>query len=184
MDIDVPNVPEMSPGVARSVIHSPGVVSTIVKKKYIHKKCPHDQRKHDCRICSPEYFCIHNSNRYSCRKCGNPPRTGQNVCMMSAKKSAGFAQHTNSVCIPTRSTHAENAGIHPSKNPRVNTIDQRDTAKNAWVRLPLNIRKRFVTTTYRKIIAGFAPPTDFALITGAYTCVLYAWELEYVFTKG
>jgi len=112
------------------------------------------------------------------------PRTGQNVCMMSTKDSAGFAQHTYSVCIPIRSKHAENAGIHPSKNPRVNTIDQRDTAKNAWVRLPLNIRKRFVTTTYRKIIAGFAPPTDFALITGAYTCVLYAWELEYVFTKG
>jgi len=80
MDLDVPNAPELSPGVVRSVIHSPGVVPTIVKtknirkkSKYIRKKCPHDHWKQHCKICTPQRFCIHNTLKHICQKCGNPP---------------------------------------------------------------------------------------------------------------
>ena len=73
MDLDVPNALELSLGVVRSVIHSPGVVPTIVKTKNIRKKCQHHQQKHNCRICSAHLWCRHGNRRSNCRDCGVVP---------------------------------------------------------------------------------------------------------------
>lgn len=44
----------------------------MAKKKYnqgLKKRCKHDKQKRYCRICNPQYFCIHGRQKYVCKDC-------------------------------------------------------------------------------------------------------------------
>jgi len=41
----------------------------VAKKKRIYKKCPHEKRKHTCRICTPKIVCPHKILEKCCRIC-------------------------------------------------------------------------------------------------------------------
>jgi len=41
----------------------------VAKKKRIYKKCPHEMRKSDCRICTPKIVCPHKILEKHCRIC-------------------------------------------------------------------------------------------------------------------
>ena len=41
----------------------------VAKKRRIHKKCPHETRKADCRICTPKIVCPHKKLEKNCRIC-------------------------------------------------------------------------------------------------------------------
>ena len=41
----------------------------VAKKKRIHKKCPHEKLKYNCRICTPKLVCPHKILEKCCRIC-------------------------------------------------------------------------------------------------------------------
>jgi len=181
MDLGVPNKPEFSYNVARSVIQSPGVVPTIVKGKYIRKKCQHNKSKPSCCVCCPHFFCLHNAAKRACRKCGNPPWKKLNVCMMSAKAPAkNVERHPSSdtyANITPASISARNVEIHPTKSSDASMIDPEAPAGN------VELHRLDATIITTNVTARFAGPTNCALITGAYGSALYACEVGFVFTE-
>jgi len=52
---DLAKRPQYDLGTAQDTLHE--IVGPVSKKRYIHPKCPHDNTKHFCKLCSPQTFC-------------------------------------------------------------------------------------------------------------------------------
>lgn len=56
------------------------------------KRCKHDKRNRYCRICNPQYFCIHGRQKYVCKDC----KTG--YCLHKKVKGQCIECSPDSIC--------------------------------------------------------------------------------------